>query len=456
MTAPRHIAVIDIGKTNAKLALVDLETLEEHAVVTRPNAVRPGPPYPHVDVDGHWDFILDGLARFHAAHRVDAISVTTHGACCALLDAAGGLAAPVLDYEHDGPDTCAADYDALRPDFAVTGSPRLPVGLNLGAQLFWQFRSDPALRDRTARIVTWPQFWSWRLTGVASTDVTSLGCHTDLWLPHEGRFSPLAEALGVADKIAPARHSSDVLGTILPGIAARTGLAPTTPVTCGIHDSNASLLPHLIARDPPFSVVSTGTWVVTMAVGGLPVRPDPERDTLVNVDAMGQPVPSARFMGGREHEIISAGAHATPTDDDIAAVLRGQTMLLPAVAPGSGPFARRAARWVGTEPPVGSGQRSVALAFYLALMTAECLRLVGHAGTVVVEGAFARNAAYLSMLSAATGCPVRASAAITGTSAGAALLFRSASGGRVPLSDRMADPLPGGAAYATAWREHVA
>ena len=34
-----RIAVIDIGKTNAKLALVEGETLDEIAVVTRPNRV---------------------------------------------------------------------------------------------------------------------------------------------------------------------------------------------------------------------------------------------------------------------------------------------------------------------------------------------------------------------------------------------------------------------------------
>ena len=43
---------------------------------------------------------------------------------------------------------------------------------------------------------------------------------------------------------------------------------PGTPVLTGIHDSNASLLPHLIDRKPPFAVVSTGTWVIAMAIGG--------------------------------------------------------------------------------------------------------------------------------------------------------------------------------------------
>ena len=37
-----------------------------------------------------------------------------------------------------GRSSCAADYDAVRPPFAETGTPRLPIGLNLGAQLFWQ------------------------------------------------------------------------------------------------------------------------------------------------------------------------------------------------------------------------------------------------------------------------------------------------------------------------------
>ena len=35
----KHVAVIDIGKTNAKLALVEDGSLQEIAVVTRPNTV---------------------------------------------------------------------------------------------------------------------------------------------------------------------------------------------------------------------------------------------------------------------------------------------------------------------------------------------------------------------------------------------------------------------------------
>ncbi|HQU66856.1 MAG TPA: FGGY-family carbohydrate kinase [Albidovulum sp.] len=422
MTAPRHVAVIDIGKTNAKLALVDTETLSEIAVVTRPNRVLPGPPWPHFDLEGHWAFLIAGFAEFHRAHGIDAISVTTHGASCVLLDAQGNLAAPMLDYEHPGPDRLHAEYDSIRPDFAETGSPRLPMGLNVGAQLFWMFATDPGLKDRTATILTYPQYWGFRLTGVTATDASSLGCHTDLWNPQEGRLSTLADRLEVADRIAPTLPSAAVLGPILPDIAKATGLPEGTPVHCGIHDSNASLLPHVLTRHTPFSVVSTGTWVISMSMGGTPVTLDPARDTLVNVNALGAPVPSARFMGGREFELLLPGERVAPTDGDRTTMLETGVMLLPAIVPDSGPFRGRPARWLPKEPSNGSSARMAAVSYYLALMTAECLRLIGHAGTVVVEGPFARNPDYCEMLAVATGSAVETAAGQTGTSQGAALL----------------------------------
>ncbi|QDC10035.1 carbohydrate kinase [Oceanicola sp. D3] len=451
-----HVAVIDIGKTNAKLALVDLAELSEIAVITRPNTVRPGPPYPHFDVEGHWHFLLEGLARFHAAHGIDAISVTTHGACAALLDAEGGLAAPILDYEFNGPDERATEYDAIRPPFDETGSPRLSGGLNIGAQLHWQFTTDPGLKARTHTIVTYPQYWGHRLTGVAATDVTSLGCHTDLWNPQEGRFSTLVERLEIAGKIAPARRSADVLGPILPEIAEQTGLPANTLVTCGIHDSNASLFPHLLAQEPPFSVVSSGTWTIAMSIGGRPVAPDPERDVLINVNAFGAAVPSARFMGGREHDLATGGPYPEASDAALSEVLDRHIMLLPAMVPETGPFRGRAHRWTGPEPQPGSAERGVAVAFYLALVTRRCLDLIGHRGNIIVEGPFARNRPYLQMLSAATGCEVLPMGSATGTGQGAALLVNDAGDRPLAAAPQPSVVIPSDrrfGAYAALWAD---
>src|SRR5690606_22548224 len=148
----KHVGVIDIGKTNAKFAVVDTEAMAEMAVRTRPNRVLDGPPYPHFDIEGIWEFLLEAMEELNREHRIDALSITTHGATAALVDAAGELVLPVLDYECDGPDAVREDYDALCPPFPVTLTPKLGMGLNLGAQLYWLKHRWPDEFARTRTI----------------------------------------------------------------------------------------------------------------------------------------------------------------------------------------------------------------------------------------------------------------------------------------------------------------
>jgi sugar (pentulose or hexulose) kinase len=429
MTDTRHVAVIDIGKTNAKLALVDLDTLSEIAVRTTPNTVLTDGLYPHFDCDRIWSFILDGLAAFNRETPVDAISVTTHGCAAALLGDDGALAMPVLDYEFAGPDETDTDYATVRPAFAETGTPRLPLGLNLGAQIFWQERAFPSDFAKVRTIVTYPQYWAYRLSGALANEATSLGCHSDLWNPHRRTFSSLVTEQGWDKKFAPVRSASEVLGPVLPELSIKLGLKSTVPVHCGIHDSNASLYPHLLQRPAPFSVVSTGTWVIAMSVGGRTQGLDAARDCLLNVNALGDPVPSARFMGGREFSTLVQGTEDC-TDADLAHVLDNGTVLLPSVQQGSGPFPHRQSSWAGNEAALSPGHRFAAVSLYLAMMSATCLELTGAEGPIIVEGPFAKNNVFGAMLSIATGREVLASSgSATGTSIGAALL---ASVGRKP------------------------
>ncbi len=244
-----------------------------------------------------------------------------------------------------------------------------------------------------------------------------------------------------------------------PEVAVATGLDPATPVFCGIHDSNASLLPHLAGRQPPFAVVSTGTWVIAMAIGGRAVTLDPRRDTLINVDAFGDPVPSARFMGGREWSRLTEGraTEATPADAD--AVLARGIMLFPAVEPGSGPFAGRAHTWSVPESEISDGERAVAASWYLALMTGVCLEMIGADGPTLVEGPLAANRHFAEMLAAILlGGVAMVGGSATGTSAGAALLALPASA-RPGAAAAAAEPAPRRRAaleaYAQTWRSRL-
>ncbi len=412
----RFVAVIDIGKTNAKLLLIDLASGAEVAVFKTPNRVIDVAPYPHFDTEALWTFLQDSLKTLTASHAIDAISITTHGASGVLVDAAGDLALPILDYEFAGPDSLPA-YNDLRPSFAETGSPRLPGGLNLGAQIYWQAQTFPEAFAKTAHILTYPQYWALRLTGVAASEVTSLGCHTDLWNPWEGRFSTLVEKMGWTRLFAPVQPASAAFA-LKPELAMALGVPQGVKVHSGIHDSNASLLPYLGAQ-AAFSVISTGTWMIHMAVGGPAVDLDPKRDVLVNVNARGTPTPTARYMGGREFDELTGGRIAAPTPADRRAVLAG-IMILPSLHPETGPFPGLHLWW--TAEPETDGARTLAASYYAALMAAQCLDLIAAQGPIHVEGPFGGNDDFAQMLAAITGRAVVASGQSAGTGLGAALL----------------------------------
>ncbi|NEJ73148.1 carbohydrate kinase [Rhizobium phaseoli] len=451
-TSYRRIAVLDIGKTNAKVVVLDSETGAEIAVLKRPNmAIKTGP-YPHYDIEALWSFALDALKRLAGETGFDAISVTTHGAAAALLGEDGTLAMPVIDYEHEYPAEIRDVYTALRPAFDETFSPRLAMGLNIGAQLHYQKTAFPEQFAGVATILTYAQYWTARLTGIAANELTSLGCHTDLWNPKAGDYSSLVDRLGIRALMAPIRSAFDALGPVLPEIATELGLAAPVPVYCGIHDSNASLLPHLVHRKAPFAVVSTGTWVINFGVGGDLDHLDQKRDALANVDAYGRAVPSSRFMGGREFEILSA--EIGPVDDEaaqaaIGPVIEKGMMLLPNIAAGSGPFPGKASRWIGAQE-ASREERYATACLYLAFMTDACLGLIGAKGPIIVEGPFALNETYLTLLAALAGREVLAVPGTTGTSQGAALLtgIRPLSGAatHVPPTD-----IAGLAAYRDRW-----
>jgi sugar (pentulose or hexulose) kinase len=444
------IAVIDIGKSNAKLAAVDPATRATLAVRTTPNIVRSDGPYPHYDVERLWAWLIDGLAAFGRDLDITTICVTTHGAAFALL-AGDTLVLPILDYEHDGPEHLRAGYARARGDFAETLSPDLPNGLNAGRQLWWQSRAFSDAFRTVDTILPYPQYWAWRLSGGKAAEVTSLGCHTDLWNPRACEYSALARGERW-DRLFPKFAKAwDTVGTLLPAVSAATGIAATCRVVAGIHDSNASLLPHVLARRPPFAVLSSGTWMICFAVGGNLDALDPARDCLANVNAFGDAVPSSRFMAGREYEILADGEQATA--DDVAAIIADGVMILPTFAPGTGPFPQAPGRWTADPARITAGARAAAASLYAALVAETCLALAGADGPVIVEGPFARNGGFLAALARLVPRPVLARPDATGTTDGAALLAMGPNAAGLTIHDPApVTPLPVDlAAYRAAW-----
>ncbi|HLZ06128.1 MAG TPA: sugar kinase [Bradyrhizobium sp.] len=386
------VAVLDIGKTNVKLSLFDQGRLLWEKSTS--NRILPGPPYPHEDVDSAWAFFVGALSEAARAHEIGALVPTAHGAAGALIGASD-LALPVMDYEFPEVEQIEPDYAKIRPPFSESLSPKLPAGLNLGRQLACQKWRCPDLFVQAKHFLTYPQYWAWRLTGVVASEITSLGAHTDLWEPRQGRASSLVKGLGIGGLIPPLRRAFDPLGPIKPDIAAATSLAPETQVFCGVHDSNASLLPYLISREGPFTLLSTGTWVILMCVGLSLGQLDALDDTLANVNVLGQPTACGRFMGGREYAVI-AGDGGNPDLAAIERVIASGAMALPCFSGQGGPYARTKGVIRGE---VAARDRTALATLYCALISDLMLTRMGATnGDLIIEGTFAGNLVFCQAL----------------------------------------------------------
>lgn len=398
--------VVDIGKTLCKITVWSREgrMLEK---LSRPNERIVENGIRRLDERGIATFVESSLTQF-AHHPIEYIVPVAHGAAIAAI-ANDALAFPPIDYEEEPPADVVSAYARMRAPFAETGSPRLPGCLNFGLQLLWTESLHPGLTE-TATLLPWAQYWAWFLSGETSCEVTSLGCHSDLWNPSEGQFSKLAIDNGWSERFAPMRRAHDVLGGLRVELAERTGLSSNVRILAGLHDSNAALLAargFAEIEEQEATILSTGTWFVAMrlARSGIDLAALPEeRDCLVNVDPFGQPVPSARFMGGREIECLveidTRQVDIRPDQPRLLAavpeVLKNSAIVLPTLAPGNGPFPHGKGGWINR--PEDWYARRAGACLYAALVADTALDLIGSKSRVLIEGRFAEAEVFVRAL----------------------------------------------------------
>jgi hypothetical protein len=195
-------------------------------------------------------------------------------------------------------------------------------------------------------------------------------------------------------------------------------------VHTGVHDSNACLARYL-RRWPAMTLVTSGTWTVVMACGGRTDALDLSSDMLANVSVAQDAVPTARFMGGRDHAALCAGAPPDAARSDLMRAL-SDAGIRAEPAPG-GPRVLRGDQDITAQlaDVLNAAERATLASLYCAQMVALRVQLLGAPSPLVIEGPLARNPVFVDGLSALlTGHECRvAEDDVEGTARGAWLLM---------------------------------
>jgi sugar (pentulose or hexulose) kinase len=301
MTSTPVVAIFDVGKTNKKLFLFDRQykiVYEKSAKFTET-----------VDEDGDDCENLESLrlSVFDSLREVSrmkefcikAINFSTYGASFVYIDEMGDPLTPLYNYLKKYPEHLRKQfyetYGGERAFAHITASPVLG-SLNSGMQLYRIKMERPELFQKIKYALHLPQYLSYLLSSIPGSDITSIGCHTNLWDFYENRYHQWVSQEGILEKLAPVLPGSAVLPAAFQGNKYSVGI--------GLHDSSAALIPYLVNFHEPFILISTGTWCISLnPFNKTPLTNEElENDCLCYMTYEGKPVKASRLFAGYEHE----------------------------------------------------------------------------------------------------------------------------------------------------------
>ena len=430
---PRGIAVVDIGATNSKVALFDAG-LHEIARRRTETVHHEGPPYRYVDAQRIVAFAIGAIGELDRVLPVDVIVVSAFGSTLGCVDETGALATPIMDYLAEPPAEIAEGYAKIAPPFAETFCNTWPAALSLGRQLFWLETAFPEAFARVRSIMTWSQYLAFRLGGRQTCEVTALGAFSQLLDVLKGDFSSVVRQRGWVERFAPLTRAWEDIGELRPEFRP-PAFSGRGRILCGVHDSDANYLRYLAAGLNELALLSTGTFIIGFESQADILRLDPDRETFSFTNVFGRPIGCCGFFGGGEFDKLLAGASPSAASaTEIETIMAHAVFALPSFSDTGGPVAGSGNRGRIEGPFSGApAQRASLATLYTALMTSEALDALESRSPIVIDGPFARNDLYCSLLAALRPRQRVASSLLQeGTAAGAAVLALMSPSGDIP------------------------
>lgn len=295
------IAIFDIGKTNKKFFLIDeyYKIVLERTANFKETVDDDGDPCEDIDLLTNW--VKQSLADILALKKfeIKALNFSTYGASFVHIDHDGKVAAPLCNYLKAYPDELKDEFYAkYGGESAVSRETASPVlgNLNSGMQLYRIKYRKPELFKNLKFSLHLPQYLTYLVTGKYFSDITSIGCHTQLWDFVKNDYHNWVYKEGIDKILAPIFPSDDSM-TVVNG-------KHEFQVGSGLHDSSSALIPYLASFSEPFILISTGTWCISLNPfnNNALTADELNKDCLCYMEYHGRPVKASRLFAGNEHE----------------------------------------------------------------------------------------------------------------------------------------------------------
>lgn len=260
-----YLAGIDVGTTNTKVIIFDVETGKALSVGScRTITQHPTTEWSQYDADELWSSVVRSLRlaieQCDRPEQIGGISVASMGEAGFPLDAQGNVLHPAIAwYDMRTREQAQWWEDTLgsKQVYVITGQALHPMfGIN---KLLWLRSHEPEVFQRIDRWLSIEDFVLWKLSGSIATDY-SIASRTMVFDQRTLTWSEtLLKHAGVAvDWFPPAFPAGTPIGTIKKDVAEVTGLPQHTVVVTGGHDHLCGALAAGVIHPGQF-LDSTGT-----------------------------------------------------------------------------------------------------------------------------------------------------------------------------------------------------
>ena len=381
--------VLDIGKTNVKLTFVDSINNKTIKFFTtkQKNIYRHG--IKILNSNSIFEWALKKITYIGKKHNLDKFVCTAHGTSIALISYDNKELLACTDYEYKF-DKLFNSYKKIAPKFNESFSPFLENGLNIGQQIYYLYKRKQKLIKETKYILNYPQYIVWKLTSSFSSEISYVGCHTHLWDFKRNKLSSFVKKIKLEKKFPKIRKAWDTIGQRKIGES-------NLKIINGIHDSNASYLYFKNSDIKNFTLVSTGTWYIIFNQKTPLKNLNPSLDMLANIDVFGKPVPTMRFMGGREYDHLMGVFKISNKTRAIKNFSFHNYLIYPSYASGGG-FSINKIN-IGFYEGLNKGQIYYLICLYISFVINFCLNQMKSSNTIILDGPITKNITIMKILS---------------------------------------------------------
>jgi len=295
------IAIFDVGKTNKKLFLFD----EQYKIAFEESAkfeeTKDEDGFPCEDLQALTKWIWEKFWQVSSNpdYNLHAVNFAAYGASFVHVDDAFRPLTPLYNYLKPYPEKLKKKfYDTYGGESLIakqTASPTLG-SLNSGMQLYRLKYEQPKIFSHLKYSLHLPQYLSFVVSSRKASDITSVGCHTQLWDFQKNKYHRWVYAEDLRTKFPPIYRGDKIMH--------KPKDTRNIAIGIGLHDSSAALIPYLKLFSEPFILLSTGTWSISLNPFNYSMLTDYElhNDCLCYLTYQGKPVKASRLFAGYEHE----------------------------------------------------------------------------------------------------------------------------------------------------------